>query len=509
MSPNRARSGPVVRLSDRRAIAAALAVAGATLAGLHDVGRFRPLVRPLLYLAFGGTFAVSLAILARSILRRGESDRVAVEPQPHHAWLITLLPVAAALTVVALTHVTGLTAQTAYQKCVPAALRYEEGWIYVGRLAASDVPRLLWPSTYYGFRNIAYTEMGSFRPLKYLLLWLVSGSPAMTTIVILTMHVLNAAGVAFVARRLGGDVWVSAGAGSLFAVHPVSLFATCSTGLIQVPAGALVCLGALVAHLRFLETGRVRFVWLAALGLALSSFFYEQYLGAVALLLILTAIFAVSDRLKPAAAVGAVLVLVATVATVAFLHSQFTARLVLLTPANLWKRVILSAMFEPHFSFVYPVEELEITTRAKILGMVVAAGVVFVLLSTRWTAPRAAAWVSSGLMLGPALPFFEMTGTWTSGRLAYGVMMLLAIALGCSSPPLLSAPPSLAGRAGTRTCRLALGAAILAAAALNFAQVKDMRAMRLSAPADTIAMSAPRRAPQLAQPNASSRGNAR
>jgi hypothetical protein len=94
------------------------------------------------------------------------------------------------------------------------------------------------------------------------------------------------------------------------------------------------------------------------------------------------------------------------------------------------RRLLLNLWFEPYWAFLMPFE-----SKATLLQLVAAGSLALVpsiaLMRNAklgWQAP--VLWVTTGMSLGPALMFFEMSPRWSTGRIAYGPCAVLALCLG-------------------------------------------------------------------------------
>lgn len=418
-----------------------IGAATAALAVLHDVPPLHGAARKLLYVAFGAMAVVSAVRMLRA--RPPAAARPPGAAPPARAWrgALPLAVPAAAVAVFAAVAIWG-----GFGLNNDLALRSDSvyvhpggAWLSMQSERATALWKLFHPRTYYTMETPAGFEMGHFRPLKFLFLWLVSGSIVTASVYALLVHALNAVGLALLARRWGADPWIAAGAGALFAVHPLPWQSVGITDELKFAQGMALVVAALMLYDRYARTGR-SWTLAAAVGLfAMSCLFVESFIGVAVFVVLLTLVFVRTGRLTRSRAVwglaasGFVAVLI--VGALLFIELTYAPsnRLSMLQVAS--KRLALTAFFEPQFAFLHPLEpgHLTLATQWFAVPLAVLAGLVF---SSMWGPYSGAAWLASGFMLGPALAFFEMTsGAWSGGRLAYGPAFLLCLALAMVTPP--------------------------------------------------------------------------
>ncbi len=407
----------------------------------YHVPSFRWMSRHSLYLVFGAIAVRSLVVYLRLVhLKTQWMDASEERGGFRRMWLPIGIPVSAALLIL-LMAVGGL-GISSMARAEPYPSRYvvtDPNWVASHRISPADAWQLFIPMRYYEMirRGDIIAEGESFRPLLQFVLWALNKSLLMCTVVVCLVHGLNAGLLAWLAWRWGGDRWIAAASATLFAWHPVTWISMSQTSEMHVSFGAAMLLAALALYDQFCRRQRLRWLLGSALVLALSSLFVEMYLGAVVFFWLLTDLLRRTKGLRAQAVVCAWMVLAVAVGlTVAFhlfimTHLALHTRFYMLVTS--WKHLALTAFFEPQFAFFHPVED-GVATWSQVLFAAPMALLAGLTMSSGWGALAAAAYLGSSFSLGPAMTFFEMTGGWSGGRLAYAPTLLLCLAFGLVRP---------------------------------------------------------------------------
>ncbi len=303
----------------------------------------------------------------------------------------------------------------------------------------------------------AFEESGGrYRPLMFLLVWVVNGLHG-TGVALIGAHVGVGALILALLEGWGVRRWVATMAALSFVLHPVTVKYLQAMN-IQYMWGALAFFGALYALQRWMDRPSAARLALVLALYGSSTLFSESWLGGSAVLISLLVAYRAGFRIDesvrpmPPTMLAIALILVVTALVIAMdiyamdaIREQFTR---VETPSldqlfrSLWaangrlpatphgRRLLLNLLFEPYWPFLMPFESK--TTVLQLVAAVSLASVPAMMLIRRARVGRQASvlWITASLSLGPVLMFFEMTPAWSIGHMAYGPCAVLTLCLG-------------------------------------------------------------------------------
>ena len=281
-------------------------------------------------------------------------------------------------------------------------------------------------------RSFAAVELGQYRPLKFLLLWVAYRLHG-TTLALIGGHMAVGGLIFMLLTRWGVGRWVAAMMALGFVMHPLTIWYL-GTITIQYVWGTLAFLSALYALQRWLDRPRTVSLVLAVGLFAISTLFIESWLGGVAILIGVLIGHWKASRDEGIPSIGfAIALFVAVTVAITSVHvwalSYESSRLGMASTPRV-RRLVLNLWFEPYWAFFMPFE-----SKATLVQLVAASGLALVpgmalMRRTKLAWPGPMLWVTTGMSLGPALMFFEMSPRWSTGRIAYGPCAVLALCVG-------------------------------------------------------------------------------